>query len=327
MGFVIDGTPIPAVKIDGNFVNSADMNALRGAVLDLRTSVLANTTSVSNILTADQTFTGVKRFNANVSVGHSSAPLYLLDLGTAMGDTKIALYGHATNPAGLGVQADDFRFHGTGTSKFSWRASAASASLMELSSAGVLNIASATGLTLNGVAVATISSTSTLTNKTLTSPTINGGALSGTFTGAPTFSGGVTLTAPIISGSTSVSPPVISFGFESIANDTTARFAVPGGPGSAAVTQEPCITFPFACKVSKMYVNLFNSGRNATTFTARKEYADTSLSCSLSANTASNTSTTVSFAAGERLSVKVQQTSTAGTPPDYVTISFMVTQA
>jgi hypothetical protein len=30
--------------------------------------------------------------------------------------------------------------------------------------------------------------TSTLTNKTLTSPTINGGALSGTFTGAPTLS-------------------------------------------------------------------------------------------------------------------------------------------
>lgn len=37
--------------------------------------------------------------------------------------------------------------------------------------------------------------TQTLTNKTLTSPTINGGALSGTFTGSPTFSG-----APTFSG-------------------------------------------------------------------------------------------------------------------------------
>lgn len=40
-------------------------------------------------------------------------------------------------------------------------------------------------------------STQTLTNKTLTSPTINGGALSGTFTGTPTFSGGMALTAAV----------------------------------------------------------------------------------------------------------------------------------
>jgi hypothetical protein len=38
------------------------------------------------------------------------------------------------------------------------------------------------------MSVATLTGTQTLTNKTFTSPTINGGALSGTFTGAPTFS-------------------------------------------------------------------------------------------------------------------------------------------
>jgi hypothetical protein len=37
-------------------------------------------------------------------------------------------------------------------------------------------------------AYVTLTGTQTLTNKTLTSPTINGGALSGTFTGAPTLS-------------------------------------------------------------------------------------------------------------------------------------------
>jgi hypothetical protein len=45
--------------------------------------------------------------------------------------------------------------------------------------------------------------TDTLTNKTLTNPTINAAALSGTITGAPTFSGGVTLTTPTINGGTS----------------------------------------------------------------------------------------------------------------------------
>lgn len=45
---------------------------------------------------------------------------------------------------------------------------------------------------LTGTVVGT-SDTQTLSNKTLTSPTINGAALSGTFTGTPTFSGAVTL--------------------------------------------------------------------------------------------------------------------------------------
>ncbi|MGW2169150.1 hypothetical protein ACWC1C_01305 [Streptomyces sp. NPDC001705] len=42
-------------------------------------------------------------------------------------------------------------------------------------------------------ALAGVTETQTLTNKTLTSPTINSGALSGTFTGAHTYSGAVTL--------------------------------------------------------------------------------------------------------------------------------------
>lgn len=41
------------------------------------------------------------------------------------------------------------------------------------------------------------SDTQTLSNKTLTSPTINGGALSGTFTGTPTFSGNATFNGEI----------------------------------------------------------------------------------------------------------------------------------
>jgi hypothetical protein len=43
------------------------------------------------------------------------------------------------------------------------------------------------------LSVATLTGTQTLTNKTLTSPTITGAALSGTFSGAHTYSGVVTL--------------------------------------------------------------------------------------------------------------------------------------
>ena len=54
---------------------------------------------------------------------------------------------------------------------------------------GHLAISAAGALTASGVAIPTISSTDTLTNKTLTSPTINGAAVSGTFTGTPTWTG------------------------------------------------------------------------------------------------------------------------------------------
>jgi hypothetical protein len=53
---------------------------------------------------------------------------------------------------------------------------------------GTLDISAAT-FTFNSVPVVTTTGTQTLTNKTLTSPTINAGALSGTFTGAATRSG------------------------------------------------------------------------------------------------------------------------------------------
>jgi hypothetical protein len=57
------------------------------------------------------------------------------------------------------------------------------------SSAGVISV--------EGVVVPTVSSTNTLTNKTLTSPTINAGALSGTFSGDHTLSGAVNITGAL----------------------------------------------------------------------------------------------------------------------------------
>lgn len=60
--------------------------------------------------------------------------------------------------------------------------------------------------------LATLAGSETFTNKTLTTPTINGAALSGTFTGAHTMSGIATFSSATASSSTSTGAVVISAG-------------------------------------------------------------------------------------------------------------------
>jgi len=156
------------------------------------------------------------------SIGFGQAPTAALDLGTTLANTKIALYGGGT-AAGFGVQSGDVRFHlDFSTSKFSWRPTPAGASIMELSGAGAL--------TLSGVAVPTISSTSTLTNKTLTTPTINGCTTSGTWSGNSTFSGANTYSGlstrtsgvKVATRSTSTTPVTMATTDEVILADATS---------------------------------------------------------------------------------------------------------
>lgn len=60
--------------------------------------------------------------------------------------------------------------------------------------------------------VVTLAGTQTLTNKTLTSPTINSGALSGTFSGSHTYSGVITISNSTASSSTSTGALIVSGG-------------------------------------------------------------------------------------------------------------------
>lgn len=60
--------------------------------------------------------------------------------------------------------------------------------------------------------VVTLAGTQTLTNKTLTSPTINSGALSGTFSGSHTYSGAITISNSTASSSTSTGALIVSGG-------------------------------------------------------------------------------------------------------------------
>jgi len=77
----------------------------------------------------------------------------------------------------------------------------------------------------DATSVVTVGGTQTLTSKTLTSPTVNAAALSGTLSGTPTFSGRPTFSAGFLSNSTiqitNQNPPASGNGFELLFNAST----------------------------------------------------------------------------------------------------------
>lgn len=88
----------------------------------------------------------------------------------------------------------------------------------------------------------TLAGTETLTNKTLTTPTIDGGALSATFTGTPTFSGNITFSSGTTSFNTGSSAGTYNFatdvtsGIINLFSGVTGAINV-GGANSTLVVQ------------------------------------------------------------------------------------------
>jgi hypothetical protein len=137
------------------------------------------------VTTAAQGFAGDKAFSGSVSVGNSTTPGYQLDMGTPLANTKIALYNAGGNPAGIGLQGGDVRFHGTsGAGTFTFRQTASSSAGVSIDWATGA-IAMGAGSTMGAVALLSqTNSVSGITSKTFTSPT---------FTGVPVMSGGPTI--------------------------------------------------------------------------------------------------------------------------------------
>lgn len=120
----------------------------------------------------------------------------------------------------------------------------------------------------------------------------------------------------------------VTFGYTTSASDTTSRYSAPGGPSAAAGTTEFAVRMPYACTVSDMYVYAQGAPAATCTYVARKNGSDTAITAAMasSGTTASNTANSVSYVAGDRLSVKHTMAS-ATTAATNACISFKLTPA
>lgn len=121
-------------------------------------------------------------------------------------------------------------------------------------------------------------------------------------------------------------PGLVTFGYTSSAADTTTRYSAPGGPSAAAGTVEFAMRLPFACKVSNMYIYAVTAPAANCVYVARKNGVDTAITATVASagTTAADTTNSVTFAAGDRLSVKHTMAS-ATTAAANATISFQLT--
>lgn len=124
----------------------------------------------------------------------------------------------------------------------------------------------------------------------------------------------------VVTKATEVGPSFLTLGFASSASDTTSRYSMPGGPTSAADTTERFIPVPAAMTVRNIFVCATVAPAATCTFVVRKNGVDTALTCTVANGaTAGNGSASVSFAAGDRLSVKHTMAS-ASTAPTAATV-------
>ncbi len=122
-------------------------------------------------------------------------------------------------------------------------------------------------------------------------------------------------------------PAVVTLGFLSSLNDTTIRYACPGGPAAAAGTTELQIPAPYAGVMRNLYVKCASAPTGTCTFTPRKNGSDQiilAVGVTSGNTTGSNTSGSVTVAAGDLIAVKFVMTS--GNAPGATTVSFQITK-
>lgn len=124
---------------------------------------------------------------------------------------------------------------------------------------------------------------------------------------------------------------ILHWGNEKVENNTTVRYLTPGSDmNRTATTVEIRHTIPFDCTLQNLYVyhNVTGAGAQTITYTVMKNGVATALAATGAPGSASvsDTANTVSFSAGDEVSIRVTKSASLDTDPELVMASLEVTR-
>jgi hypothetical protein len=123
---------------------------------------------------------------------------------------------------------------------------------------------------------------------------------------------------------------VLHWGNSLIQKTTTTRYLDPGYESMSAPTTEIRYTIPFACTLKNLYIyhNSVGAGAQTITYTVMKNGVGTALTVTMAPGSASGSDTvnTVSFAAGDEVSIEVTKSAVLDTAPQEIMASLEVAQ-
>jgi len=121
---------------------------------------------------------------------------------------------------------------------------------------------------------------------------------------------------------------ILHWGNSAIQKTTTIRYLSPGYEDMSAPTSETRYTIPLACTLKNLYIyhNTVGAGAQTITYTVMKNGVGTALTVTIAPGSASGSDTvnTVSFAAGDEVSIEVTKSAILDTAPQEVMASLEV---
>jgi len=281
-GTSFDGSGAVTIAIDSTVATLSGTQTLTGKTFDTAgtgnvfkiagTQISANTGTGSNVLSADPTFTGTVNAAAvttsgnvivggNLTVNGTTTTVNSTTLAVSDNNIEIAKVASPTdvtaNGAGITVKGATDKtlnwYSSTGSFTSSENVDIASGKTYKINGTTVLSATAVGGQTIPASAIVGLTDTQTLTNKTLTSPTISNMSISGTTTYASgasiAFNDGTSQTTAGVPSVTPIDNTTFATGTVNLATGLKDYMVKVGANVTVTLQQDSAATYPIGTSI------------------------------------------------------------------------------